>query len=59
MTLHAHDLRFAYRARSVLQGVSLTVRPGEVLALLGGNGAGKSTLLRLLLGLLRPSRPGG
>ena len=35
--------------------VSLAVRPGEVVGLLGANGAGKTTLIRLLLGLLRPT----
>ncbi len=38
-----------------LQGVSMTVRRGECIALVGGNGSGKSTLLRLVHGLLAPS----
>lgn len=46
--------RFAYR--TVLAGVSLTLRRGEVLLLVGPNGAGKTTLLRVLAGLLRPAK---
>lgn len=52
--LKAHDLSFSYPDRPVLHGVSLTLSPGEVLAVLGPNGAGKSTLLRCLAGTLAP-----
>jgi sulfonate transport system ATP-binding protein len=39
-----------------LEGVSLKVRPGEIVAVVGGSGCGKSTLLRLVSGLDRPTR---
>lgn len=49
--------RVSYRVgrRALVEGISLTVPPGQVIALLGPNGAGKSTALRLLAGELTPS----
>ena len=48
------DLIVKYGGRTILDRISLDIRRGEVLVLLGGSGSGKSTLLRHLIGLEKP-----
>jgi NitT/TauT family transport system ATP-binding protein len=54
MTLELAGARLSYSGSPVLEGLSLAVRPGEVLVLTGPSGCGKSTVLRALAGLLLP-----
>src|SRR5207245_3648095 len=54
--LELDDVAVAYGKRRALEGVSLSVGPGEIVTLLGANGAGKSTTLRAVSGLVRPTR---
>ncbi|MFL5366737.1 MAG: ABC transporter ATP-binding protein [Myxococcales bacterium] len=54
--LVVEDVHAAYGSVRALRGVSLEVREGEIVALLGANGAGKSTALRTISGLMRPER---
>jgi branched-chain amino acid transport system ATP-binding protein len=53
--LELEDLSAAYGAVRALHGVSLEVREGEVVCLLGTNGAGKTTTVRCIVGILRPA----
>ena len=53
--LRIEDVRHVYGEVEALRGVSLAVRDGESVALIGKNGAGKTTLTRLLVALIRPT----
>lgn len=53
MLLEVHDLNTFYGASHVLQGISLNVAEGEMVALLGRNGMGKSTTLKTIMGLVK------
>jgi branched-chain amino acid transport system ATP-binding protein len=52
--LKLEGISSGYGEFTVLNGVSLEVEPGEVVALIGANGAGKTTMLRTISGFLRP-----
>jgi len=52
--LAVRGLEAGYGAARAIADVSLDVRPGELVALIGGNGAGKTTLLKTIAGVLRP-----
>jgi ABC-2 type transport system ATP-binding protein len=53
--IRADGLSRSFAGRAVVDDVSFTVEPGEVVGFLGPNGAGKTTTIRMLLGLLRPT----
>jgi lipopolysaccharide export system ATP-binding protein len=54
MGLIARDLGKAYKGRQVVNGVSLSLKRGEILGLLGPNGAGKTTCFYMVMGLIQP-----
>jgi phospholipid/cholesterol/gamma-HCH transport system ATP-binding protein len=54
--IEIEDLYKSFNHRDVLNGVSLNVQRGEILAVIGGSGVGKSVLLKHITGLIRPDR---
>ena len=52
--LEVEGLVKSFGSRSVVDGLSLTVRPGEIVGLLGPNGAGKTTAFYMMIGLIQP-----
>jgi branched-chain amino acid transport system ATP-binding protein len=54
--LEVSGLAYAYDGALAVRNVSLTVGPGEIVALLGANGAGKSTTVRMIAGVLTPQQ---
>ena len=52
--IEARDLHTYYDESHILRGVSLVLKPGEALGLMGRNGMGKTTLIRTIMGLVRP-----
>ena len=51
--VEASSVTFSYGSLQVLNGLSLSVREGEIFGVLGANGSGKTTLMRMMVGLIR------
>ncbi len=54
--LELSDVHMGFQERKVLEGISFSLNPGEIVTLIGPNGAGKTTLVRIVLGLLKPQQ---
>lgn len=50
-----NDLNFSYDSRAILKGINMTMKRGQLIAIMGGSGSGKTTLLKLIGGAVVPS----
>lgn len=50
------DIFFSYKSKNVLKNISLQIKKGEFLGIIGPNGSGKTTLIRIMAGFLKPER---
>ncbi|MGB0573428.1 MAG: LPS export ABC transporter ATP-binding protein [Hyphomicrobiales bacterium] len=53
--LNIEDIVKDYNSRNVINNISMSINPGEIIGLLGPNGAGKTTLFYIIMGLIRPN----
>ncbi len=53
--LRTHTLTKKYQGKSVVQNVSMNIKPGDIYGFLGQNGAGKTTTMRMIMGLIKPT----
>jgi len=56
MNLKIHNVSFSIKGRLIVNDVSVTVNPGEVVGLMGPNGAGKTTTFNLAVGNIKPDK---
>lgn len=50
------DIHFSYNNNVAIENISLTISPGDFVAVVGPNGAGKSTILKIMAGLIKPTK---
>ena len=56
MNLKIHNVSLSIKGRLIVNDVSITVNPGEVVGLMGPNGAGKTTTFNLAVGNIKPDK---
>ena len=56
MNLQIHNVSLSIKGRLIVNDVSITVNPGEVVGLMGPNGAGKTTTFNLAVGNIKPDK---
>jgi len=58
MNLKIHNVSLSIKGKLIVNDVSITVNPGEVVGLMGPNGAGKTTTFNLAVGNIKPDKGG-